>query len=112
MNSLKTLLLLSSLGFAASAAAQSPQLSHALDQVQAAKSSYQRADAQQASAHTRAALGHVEILRRDHKAEKSLKIAEADLVRSLKQNKNEAIEKAAENLDLAIERLEQYKMRQ
>lgn len=89
--------------------AATSQLTHALDQAQAAKASYQAEDTQQASAHTRAALGHVEVLRRDHKTDKDLKTAEADLALSLKQNKSEVIDKASQNLDLAIERLEQFK---
>lgn len=109
MNRLKTTLLLGSLSLAPSAWAQSPQLTHALDQVQAAQASYQTQNTQEASAHTRAALGHVEILRREHKADKSLKTAEADLTLSLKQNKSEAYEKSSKTLDLAAERLEQFR---
>ena len=88
--------------------AQSPQLTHALDQVQAAQASYQTQNTQEASAHTRAALGHVEILRREHKADKSLKTAEANLSLSLKQNKNEAYDKSAKTLGLALENLGRF----
>ena len=109
MNRLKTTLLLGSLSLAPSAWAQSPQLTHALDQVQAAQASYQTQNSQEASAHTRAALGHVEILRREHKADKDLKTAEANLTLSLKQNKSEAYDKSAKTLDLAAERLEQFR---
>ena len=94
---------------ASGAWAESSQLTHALEQVQAAQASYQTQNTQEASAHARAALGHVEVLRRDHKTDKDLKTAEADLALSLKQNKSEAIEKASQNLDLAIERLEHFK---
>jgi hypothetical protein len=88
--------------------AKPPQLTYALDQAQAAKASYQAEDTQQASAHTRAALGHVEVLRRDHKTDKDLKTAEADLALSLKQNKSNTIGKASQNLDLAIENLVRF----
>ena len=110
MNRLKpALLLLGSLSLAPSAWAQSAQLTHALEQAQAAQNSYQAQDTQEASAHTRAALGHVEILRRQHKSDKNLKTAEADLTLSLKQNKNGTYDKSANNLDLAVERLEQFR---
>jgi hypothetical protein len=102
-------LLLGSLGLATSAWAQSPQLTHALDQAHAAQASYQTQNTQEASAHTRAALGHVEILRREHKTDKSLKNAEADLKDSLKQNKGEDYDKSSRTLDLAIERLDEIR---
>ena len=108
MNTLKTTLLLGSLSLAPSVWAQSAQLTHAIEQAQAAQSSYQAQDTQEASAHTRAALGHVEILRRDHKADKSLKTAEADLTLSLKQNKSEAYDKSARTLGLALENLGRF----
>jgi len=108
MNRLKTTLLLGSLCLAPSAWAQSPQLTHALDQVQAAQASYQNQNTQEASAHTRAALGHVEILRREHKTDKSLKTAEANLSLSLKQNKSEAYDKSARALGLALENLGRF----
>jgi hypothetical protein len=105
---LKTLLL-GGLSIVPSAWAQSAQLTHALDQAQAAQASYQTQNIQEASAHTQAALGHVEILRRENKADKSLKTAEADLKSSLKQNTSQAIDKAAHTMDLAIQHLEQFK---
>jgi hypothetical protein len=108
-NHLLKTLMLGSLSLAPSAWAGTSQLAHALEQAQAAQSSYQAQATEEASAHTRAALGHVEILRRDHKADKSLKTAEADLSLSLKQNKSEAYDKSAKTLDLAVERLEQYR---
>jgi hypothetical protein len=108
-NRLIKTLLLASLSLAPSAWAQSPQLTHALDQVQAAQASYQTQNTQEASAHTRAALGHVEILRREHKADKSLKTAEANLSLSLKQNKNEAYDKSAKSIGHAMERLEEFR---
>lgn len=108
MNRLKTTLLLGSLSLAPSAWAQSPQIIHALDQIQAAQASYQNQNTQEASAHTRAALGHVEILRREHKADKSLKSAEDNLTLSLKQNKSEAYDKSAKTLGLAFENLGQF----
>jgi len=92
--------------------ADNGQLGHALDQAQAAKASYQSEDTQQASAHTRAALAHVEVLRREHKADKGLKTAQADLKDSLRQNKSQANDKASQTLNLAIERLEQFKSEQ
>jgi hypothetical protein len=108
-NHLLKTLMLGSLSLAPSAWAGTSQLAHALEQAQAAQSSYQAQATEEASAHTRAALGHVEILRREHKADKSLKTAEADLALSLKQNKNEAIEKATKSLDLALAQLKQFK---
>jgi glutamate-1-semialdehyde aminotransferase len=108
-NLLINTLLLGSLCLAPSAWAGTSQLAHALEQAQAAQSSYQAQATEEASAHTRAALGHVEILRRDHKTDKRLKTAEADLKSSLKQNKSEAYEKSARALDLALKQLEQFK---
>ena len=102
-------LLLASLSLAPSAWAGTSQLAHALDQARAAQSSYQAQATEEASAHTRAALGHVEILRRDHKADKSLKTAEADLALSLKQYKNEAYEKSAKSIGHAMERLKEFR---
>ena len=109
MNTTRISFLLAISCLAPSAWAQSPQLTHALDQVQAAQASYQTQNTQEASAHTRAALGHIEILRRQHKTDKNLKTAEANLTLSLKQNKSEAYDKSAKTLDLAAERLEQFR---
>jgi hypothetical protein len=108
MNRLKTPLLLGSLCLAPSTWAQSPQLTHAIVQIQAAQASYHIQNTQEASAHTRAALGHVEILRREHKADKSLKTAEADLTLSLNQNKSEAYDKSAISLGLALGHLARF----
>jgi hypothetical protein len=91
------------------ASAGNTQLGHALDQAQAAKVSYQSADTQQANAHTRAALAHVEILRREHKADKGLKTAETDLRDSLRNYNNQGMAKAAMALDRAIQNLERFR---
>lgn len=88
--------------------AQSPHFTQALKQTQAAQSSCRVKATEEASAHTRAALGHVEIMRREYKSDKNLKSAEANLALSLEQNKNQAYDKSANTLEFATKNLLQF----
>jgi hypothetical protein len=108
MKALHRLFVISSLLGTSATWAGTSQLNQALDQAHAAQASYQVSAIQEASEHTRAALGHVEILRRQHKTDKALKAAEADLKGSLKQYKVEKYMASSMMLDQAVLSLETF----
>lgn len=109
MNTIGQRLILISLFFAPGVWAVNAHLSHAIEQVLAAQGGYRMHSYTEASAHARAALGHIEILRRDHGADPSLRSAESDLIDSLGFETAGDHEKSARALDLAADRLNQFR---